>query len=131
MRKKIWVTLSVVGVPRTIDGEVRRWMRRGGLATHHRRENNTTGGARQTHHALSMAEKHDRGGAADSPCTIDERKIRRVGRGGIATHHRRESNTTGGAQGGRRAPSKGANKAGEGVGGQPQKRRPHRRLPLQ
>src|SRR5699024_11773142 len=94
MRKKIWVTLSVVGVPRTIDGEVRRWMRRGGLATHHRRENNTTGGARQTHHALSMAEKHDRWGAADSPRTIDERIIRRVGRGEIAMQHRWEINTT-------------------------------------
>src|SRR5699024_11940079 len=69
-------------------------MRRGGLATHHRRENNTTGGARQTHHALSMAEKHDRWGAADSPRTIDERIIRRVGRGEIAMHHRWEKNTT-------------------------------------
>src|SRR5699024_12343716 len=69
-------------------------MRRGGLATHHRRENNTTGGARQTHHALSMAEKHDRWGAADSPRTIDERIIRRVGREEIAMQHQWEKNTT-------------------------------------
>src|SRR5699024_11755529 len=41
-----------------------------------------------------MAEKHARWGAADSPRTIDERIIRRVGRGEIAMHHRWEKNTT-------------------------------------
>src|SRR5699024_11392663 len=58
-----------------------------------------TGGAWGDRHAPSMGEKYDGWGAADSPRTIDERKIRRVGRGEIAMHHRWEKNTTDGVSG--------------------------------
>src|SRR5699024_11827867 len=70
----------------------------GGIATQHRWENNTTSGARGDRHAPSMGEKYDGWGVADSPRTIDGRIKRRVGRGGIAMHHRRENNRTGGAR---------------------------------
>src|SRR5699024_403934 len=85
--------------PRSIDKRKRRRVGRGGIAMHHRRENNTTGEARQTHHAPSMREKYDGWGVGDLPRTTDERIIRRVGRGRLATHHRWEKNTTGGVSG--------------------------------
>src|SRR5699024_4403175 len=66
-----------------------------------------------------MREKYDRWGATDSPRTIDKRKIRRVGRGGIATHYRRENNTTGEARQTHHAPSIREKYDGWGVGGSP------------
>src|SRR5699024_12146838 len=93
--------------PRTIDKRKIRRVGRGGIAMHHRRENNTTGEARQTHHAPSMREKYDGWGVGDLPRTTDERIIRRVGRGRLATHHRWEKNTTDGVRGDRRATSTG------------------------
>src|SRR5699024_11476698 len=85
MRTKNRLHLAWLGLPRTIDGDVRRWMRRGGLATHYRWENNTMGRA-----------------WGGSPRNIDGRIILQVGGGESAMHHRREEDATDRAGGGRR-----------------------------
>jgi len=88
----------VVGVPRTIDGDVRRWIRRSGVATHYRWERYTTDGARRAHHAPSMGKIYDVWGAGNSPCTNDKRKTRHMERGGLTMHYRWQKNTTDGAR---------------------------------
>src|SRR5699024_11420830 len=54
---------GVGGSPCTIDGRIRRQVRRGRLTTHHRREKNTTGEACGIGHASSKREKYDEWGA--------------------------------------------------------------------
>src|SRR5699024_3425491 len=118
MRKKYdgW---GATDSPRTIDKRKIRRVGRGGLTTHHRQDNNTTGEARQTHHAPSMRETYAGCGATAAPCTIDGRVRRRVGRGGVAMHYRRENNTTGEARQTHHAPSMREKYDGWGVGGSP------------